>query len=101
MKKLEDFYKENPQAYADIVTQANKEHKKIEIVDDKLVLIDKEPVVLGYEKLRAREYPEIKEQLDMIWHAIDENKLDKTSDFYNVLKAVKDKYPKEEQNNEN
>lgn len=101
MKKLEDFYKENPQNYADIVTQANRERKKIEIVEDKLVLIDKEPIVLGYEKLRAREYPEIKEQLDMIWHAIDENKLDKTSDFYNALKAVKDKYPKEEQDNEN
>lgn len=94
MKKLEDFYKENPQAYADIVTQANRENKKIEIVDDKLVLIDKEPVVLGYEKLRAREYPEIKEQLDMIWHAIDGGKLDKTCEFYIILKAVKDKFPK-------
>jgi hypothetical protein len=44
--------------------------------------------------LRAKEYPRLQEQMDMLWHAIDENKLDKTSDFYLRLKAVKDKYPK-------
>lgn len=96
MKTLKDFYREDPQAYADIVAQANAEHKKIEIVDDKLVLVEKEPVVLGYKVLRAREYPQIREQLDMIWHAIDTDSLDKTSDFYKELKKVKDKYPKGE-----
>ena len=100
MKKLEDFYKEDPQAYADIVAQANREGKKIEIVDDKLVLRAKEPIVLDYEKLRDREYPAIKDQLDMLWHAIDENKLDKTCEFYSTLKQVKDKYPKEGNSNE-
>ena len=40
-------------------------------------------------------YPKIADQLDMLWHAIDSGTLDKTSDFYIVLKAVKDKYPKE------
>ena len=40
-------------------------------------------------------YPSIGDQLDMLWHAIDTNTLDKTSDFYNNLKAVKDKYTKE------
>ena len=43
---------------------------------------------------RKTEYPPIPEQLDMLWHAIDLDTLDKTSDFYNNLKAVKDKYPK-------
>lgn len=96
MKTLKDFYRENPQAYADIVAQANAENKNIEIVDDELVLVEKEPVVLGYRVLRAREYPQIREQLDMIWHAIDTDSLDKTSDFYKELKKVKDKYPKGE-----
>ena len=95
MKTLKDFYRENPQAYADIVADANRLHKKIEVVDDELVLVDKEPNVLGYKALRAKEYPAIKDQLDMIWHAIDTNSLDKTSDFYKELKKVKDKYPKE------
>lgn len=96
MKTLKDFYRENPQAYADIVAQANAEHKNIKIVDNELVLVEKEPLVLGYRLLRAREYPKIREQLDMIWHAIDTDSLDKTSDFYKELKKVKDKYPKGE-----
>jgi len=94
MKTLKDFYFEDPQTYADIVADANRLHKKIEVVDDELVLVDKEPNVLGYKALRAKEYPAVKEQLDMIWHAIDEGNLDKTSDFYLRLKKVKDEYPK-------
>ena len=96
MKTLKDFYREDPQAYADIVAQANREHKIIKVVDDELVLVEKESVVLGYKLLRAREYPELKDQLDMLWHAIDTDSLDKTSDFYKELKKVKDKYPKGE-----
>ena len=94
MKTLKDFYKEDPQAYADIVAKANAEHKKIEIVDNELVLVEKEPIVLGYKALRAREYPQIREQLDMLWHAIDQGGLDKESDFYKELKKIKEKYPK-------
>jgi len=41
-------------------------------------------------------YPNIGEQLDMLWHAIDEGALDKTSDFYTKLKKVKDDNPKPE-----
>jgi hypothetical protein len=48
-----------------------------------------------YQRLRSVEYPNLADQLDMLWHAIDENKLDTTSDFYQSLKAVKDKYPKD------
>ena len=95
MKTLKDFYFENPQAYADIVSQANREHKDIKVENDTLVLVEREPPVLGYKVLRAKEYPSIKEQLDMIWHAIDEDKLDRTSDFYLRLKAVKDEFPKD------
>lgn len=47
-----------------------------------------------YKEDRAREYLPIQDQLDQIWHAIDQNKLDKTSKFYTTIKAVKDKYPK-------
>ena len=41
-------------------------------------------------------YPSVDKQLDMLWHAIDEGALDKTSDFYVQIKAIKDKYPKPE-----
>ena len=47
-----------------------------------------------YQRNRKPEYPQIGDQLDMLFHAIDAGKVDKTSDFYKSLKAVKDKYPK-------
>ena len=40
-------------------------------------------------------YNTIGDQLDKLWHDIDEGKLDKTGSFYTSIKAVKDKYPKE------
>ena len=45
---------------------------------------------------RKDEYPDIGEQLDMLYHAIDSNSDLKTkfSSFYTSIKAVKDKYPK-------
>lgn len=98
MKTLKDFYKEDPKAYADIVEQANRENKDIQVVDDKLVLVEREPVILDYKHQRAILYPKIKDQLDMIWHAIDEGSLDKDSDFYKELKKVKDNYPKDAKN---
>lgn len=46
------------------------------------------------EYQRLRQYPSIGDQLDMLWHAIDSGTLNKTSDFYTTLKAVKDANPK-------
>ena len=47
------------------------------------------------EYQRLRQYPKIGDQLDMLWHAIDNGTLNKTSDFYTAIKAVKDAHPKE------
>ena len=47
------------------------------------------------EYQRLRQYPPIGDQLDMLWHAIDNGTLNKTSDFYTAIKAVKDAHPKE------
>ena len=96
MKTLEDLYRENPQAYADIVAQANREHRALSVENDELILGESSMLEKDYKYYRYNEYPNIKDQLDMIWHAIDENKLDKTCDFYTTLKAVKDKFPKGE-----
>ena len=43
-----------------------------------------------YQYKRKPEYPSLEEQLDLLWHAIDKGKLNKTSDFYKKLKAVKE-----------
>ena len=49
---------------------------------------------VAYDVQRKKSYPDLGEQFDLLWHAIDAGTLDKTSDFYTKLKAVKDKYPK-------
>ena len=52
-----------------------------------------------YKIQRASAYPELKEQLDLLWHAIDDGKFNvksKDTDFYKKLKAVKDANPKPE-----
>lgn len=49
---------------------------------------------VAYKSDRADAYPDLADQLDMLWHAIDSGTLDKTSDFYTTLKQVKDTNPK-------
>ena len=43
---------------------------------------------------RVKEYSSVLDQLDQLWHDIDEGKLDKTGSFYTTVKTIKDKYPK-------
>lgn len=47
-----------------------------------------------YAELRSMEYPGIGEQLDLLWHMIDQGNIDKTSSFYTTLANIKNKYPK-------
>ena len=50
----------------------------------------------AYARARASAYPSIGDQLDMLWHAIDDNSTLKTryDDFHTAIKAVKDANPK-------
>jgi hypothetical protein len=48
----------------------------------------------AYIAQRQQAYPSIADQLDMLWHAIDSNTLDKESDFYTTLAEVKARYAK-------
>ena len=49
-----------------------------------------------YAEQRRNAYPEIGDQLDMLWHSIDQDPQLKSKyfDFYEAIKAVKVKYPK-------
>ena len=47
-----------------------------------------------YQELRAKSYPSINEQLDMLWHGMDAGLMDKIEPFYSQIKAVKDRFPK-------
>jgi len=51
-------------------------------------------IVLTYSQKRRAAYPSIADQLDMLWHAIDQGIDLKQSDFYTGNKAVKDAHPK-------
>ena len=57
---------------------------------------DNEPEQPDYIKQRRNSYPEIGDQLDMLWHSIDQNPALKSQyfDFYETVKAVKVKFPK-------
>ena len=42
----------------------------------------------------AGSYPSISDQLDKLYHDIDDGKLDKTGTWYTAIKATKDKFTK-------
>ena len=46
------------------------------------------------ETKRMLAYPPIGEQLDALWRAMDDGRLPKIAEFYNPIKAVKDRFPK-------
>tara|TARA_R110002153_G_scaffold249723_2_gene406198 strand:+ start:823 stop:1173 length:351 start_codon:yes stop_codon:yes gene_type:complete len=46
------------------------------------------------DESRSLHYPKIAEQLDKLFHDIDNGTLDDSGEFYTALKAVKDAYPK-------
>ena len=50
----------------------------------------------NYAQQRKNAYPAIGDQLDMLWHSIDQDPQLKSKyfDFYEAIKAVKVKYPK-------
>ncbi len=47
-----------------------------------------------HQKLRAEAYPTLTEQLDMLWHAMNEGSMPKAEPFFSSIQAVKDQYPK-------
>lgn len=55
-----------------------------------------EVVATQYQNDRRNEYPDIKEQLDKLYHDIRNGTLDNTGNFFTSIKAVKDAHPKPE-----
>lgn len=53
-----------------------------------------------YQKYRALSFPKITDQLDLLWHDIDQGLLGeaaKTGAWYRAVDAVKQQYPKEQE----
>ena len=50
----------------------------------------------GYRELRSEANPKIGDLMDMLFHDIENNELNRRGSFFAALKAVKDAYPKPE-----
>ena len=90
-------YRETPHSdntITNAVGDTNIDLADLEVVEENWSEDDWHTNTVSYQANRKAEYPAIVEQLDLLWHAIDDGTLDKTSDFYTSLKATKDKYPK-------
>ena len=48
----------------------------------------------SYRSKRRESYDSLPNQLDNLWHDINEGKLDKTGAFYKAIKTIKDANPK-------
>ena len=65
-------------------------------IEAKMAEMANEPEQSQYAQQRRNAYPEIGDQLDMLWHSIDQDAelKQKYFDFYQAIKSVKVKYPK-------
>ena len=78
-----------------IIHSADPKPTELELTDA-LAAKQAEFDAAAYAIARADAYPSIGDQLDMLWHAIDDNATLKTryADFHTAIKAVKDANPK-------
>ena len=73
--------------------------EEIQLENDKKNHTSKDEIIVEqapYKEQRRNAYPEIGDQLDMLWHSIDQNPKLKSEyfEFYEAIKAVKVKHPK-------
>lgn len=47
-----------------------------------------------YRARRAADYPQLAEQLDALWHAMDKARIPMVAEFYDPIREVKARYPK-------
>lgn len=52
------------------------------------------PIETPYDAKRQMAYPNIGEQLDMLWHAMDADESKRLEPFYSSIKGIKEEFPK-------
>lgn len=77
--------------------ESNPETDRVDPVTQTLIPNGKPPppVDMDYQRARMDVYPSVGEQLDMLWHAMDSNQMQRLEPFYSTIKAIKDAYPKD------
>ena len=102
MKIINAILKINPNAEfsvnADDIDQItwNNETTPIPKADIEAKMVEVQAEYDANQYQRDRVYPSIGDQLDMLWHSIDQNPKLKSEyfEFYETIKAVKVKHPK-------
>jgi hypothetical protein len=61
---------------------------------DQGFVFDPEVPARTYRDLRRSDYPTVQEQLDALWHAMDQGLLPKVEPMYSQVRAVKQRHPK-------
>ena len=84
---------DNEYKYSYINNSVVKEDK-IAISQNILYEIEEKNKVNKYREPRMLNYPSLAEQLDKLFHDINNGTLDKSGEFYKAIKHVKDLYPK-------
>ena len=65
-------------------------------IDEEMAYQEKLAKHYQYAYDRCRHYPDGFEQLDMLWHAIDDGQELQNSQWFKAIKEVKEKFPKPE-----
>jgi len=105
-KKANKFYQDNDEFVIETVEDYDSLYlysyengaviKGAEIVmsDEDIADFENHLTATAHVEPRMLAYPNISEQLDKLFHDIDNGTLDKDGDFYTSIKAVKDANPK-------
>lgn len=80
--------------YSDIIWTDERDIPSEESVLEKIQEIKDE--LLLSQNNRSNEYPSLEDQLDALWHSMNIGLIPKAENFYEMIKEVKDKYPKPE-----
>jgi len=52
-----------------------------------------------YDLQRQQAYPEVSEQLDMLWHSMNSGSTPKSEPFFSAIEKIKMAFPKERKGN--
>ncbi len=96
---LIEFNKDKPNWYDWKNIDDGEIYSNVKVVKDGAVMTTEEEVNAKIEELqfqenRAKAYPQLAEQLDLLYHDMTAGKGDKTGEWYKAIKKVKDDNPK-------
>jgi hypothetical protein len=74
------------------VHQAQAPMGRYRYIDNEFVEYEPE---IPYDQARQQAYPSVNDQMDMLWHSMNNGDSPRVEPFYSSIKAIKEAYPKE------